>query len=255
MQSTNWSYQWQVFLLALSIFTRLPVPVNIPYSEERKNEAYKFAGLVGLVVGAIGAMVFILASQLWPPTIAVVLSMASTIYVTGAFHEDGFADTCDGFGGGFTPERKLAIMKDSRVGAYGLIGMVLILLLKFVTLVEIEQLGLALIVAHSLSRTMAVSFIYTHDYVRADSDSKLHISANVTAEQERTWLVYIGLVALLLLANLALILLLTTVLLLLRWLFSTWLIRQIGGYSGDALGAIQQISEVICYLVFAAWWL
>ncbi|WP_432459759.1 MULTISPECIES: adenosylcobinamide-GDP ribazoletransferase [unclassified Agarivorans] len=247
------TYQWQVLLLAISIFTRLPVPADLPYSEDRKNESYKFSPLVGLLVGCLSALVYSLSAQLWPQSVAVVLSMIASIYMTGAFHEDGFADTCDGFGGGFTPLRKLEIMKDSRVGAYALIGMVLVLLLKYVSLSELHQVPLALMIAHTLSRCVAVSFIYSHGYVRQSEQSKLNIAHSPSRNNDRLVLLLISLLSLSLLPSLGLAVALVGVLLLARFGFGRWLHVQIGGYTGDALGAIQQLSELLCYLFLLYW--
>ncbi|MDB1125122.1 adenosylcobinamide-GDP ribazoletransferase [Vibrio algarum] len=242
----------QVFLLAISIFTRIPVSASVPYSEARKNESYKYGGLVGLVIGGLTALVYMIAASIWPTEVAVVISMAFSVYATGAFHEDGFADTCDGFGGGFTPERKLEIMKDSRVGAYALLAVVLILLLKYTTLVSLEQIPLALVIAHVLSRSMAISFIYTHGYVRQTEQSKLKIAKSPSSKYDFLTMIIIAGLMTLFIPTFKLAFVLIATLLLARIWFSRWMIKQVGGYTGDALGAIQQISEVLCYLVFLA---
>ncbi|MEI6858753.1 MAG: adenosylcobinamide-GDP ribazoletransferase [Shewanella sp.] len=246
--------EWQVFLLSVAIFTRIPISASVPYSEERKNESYKYCGLVGLLIGSLTAGVFCLSNLLWPTTVAVVISMVFSIYATGAFHEDGFADTCDGFGGGFTAERKLEIMKDSRVGAYALLGMVLILLLKYTTLVSLTQVPLALIITHVLSRSLAVSFIYTHGYVRQIEQSKLKVVKSTSSQRDFFTLIVIATLVLLIIPNISVVLALIAMLLLSRLLFSRWMIKQVGGYTGDALGAVQQMSEVICYLTLLLFW-
>lgn len=246
--------EWQIFLLSLSIFTRIPVSAEVPYSEERKNESYKYCGLVGLVTGILTAMVYAIAAHLWPADVAIVLSMIFSVYITGAFHEDGFADTCDGFGGGFTPERKLEIMKDSRVGAYGLIGMVLILMLKFTILTSITEVATALIVAHVLSRSLAVSYIFTHGYVRQTEESKLKVAKSPSSSSDFAYLTMIALLTLVIFTSAKTSVLLILGLLVLRWLCSRWMMRQVGGYTGDALGAVQQISEVVCYLMLFLLW-
>lgn len=245
--------EWQVYCLALMIFTRIPVPQSTPYSEALKNESYKYAGLVGLLVGGLNAVVYFLAVQLWPIEIAVVLSMMAGIYLTGAFHEDGFADTCDGFGGGFTPQRKLEIMKDSRVGAYALLGIVMILLLKYSSLTALGQFGMSevmisIVLAHILSRTIAVSFIYTHDYVRQTEHSKLKVSPSQHAKRDRDTLLIIALGSLALLPYWSYAIGIVAFLSITRWLLGRWMVRQVGGYTGDALGATQQITEGVCYL-------
>lgn len=241
--------EWQIFLLSLSIFTRIPVSASVPYSEERKNESYKYCGLVGLLVGGLTAVMFSLANILWSVNIAVVISMIFSIYITGAFHEDGFADTCDGFGGGFTPERKLEIMKDSRVGAYALLGTVLILLLKFTSLSELTLIPLALVLGHTLSRSLAVSFIYTHGYVRQTEQSKLKVAKSPSSGSDFLVLMLVAALTCLLIPDFESASLIIVGLLLLRFVLGRWMVRQVGGYTGDALGAVQQISEVVIYLL------
>ena len=241
--------EWQVFLLSLSIYSRVPVSISIPYSEERKNESYKYCGLVGLVVGMLTALLYYLSSQIWPSDVAVVLSMIFSVYITGAFHEDGFADTCDGFGGGMTQERKLAIMKDSSVGAYGVLGVVLILLLKFTLLTSLPSVPVALIVAYVVSRSLAVSFIYTHAYVRQAEQSKLNVAKSPSSNLDFIILLAIALVTIIACLGIGLGTILMIAMLISRVFFSRWLLKHVGGYTGDALGAIQQMSEIICYII------
>jgi hypothetical protein len=115
----------EYFFGAIRFFTRLPVPAWVGHSAEALNRSARYFPAVGLLIGGIGALVFIAAAQFWPQPVAVLLSMAATIYATGAFHEDGLADTVDGLGGGWEKLRILEIMKDSRVGSYGVVAMVL----------------------------------------------------------------------------------------------------------------------------------
>ncbi len=99
----------QIFFAALMFFTRIPCPTWVKHSQETLNKASRYFPLIGWIVGAIGASVFWISSLLFPPVLAVLLSMIATILLTGAFHEDGFADVCDGFGGGWTQEEILRI--------------------------------------------------------------------------------------------------------------------------------------------------
>ena len=94
--------------------------------------------LIGWIVGGFSALIFWASSFLFPVSISIIFSMIASILVTGAFHEDGFADVCDGFGGGWTKEKILEIMKDSRVGSYGVIGMILMLGTKFAVLYQMN---------------------------------------------------------------------------------------------------------------------
>ncbi|MGB7501352.1 MAG: adenosylcobinamide-GDP ribazoletransferase, partial [Azonexus sp.] len=104
----------EYFFGAIRFFTRLPVPGWVGHSTEALNRSARYFPAVGLLVGGIGALVFLGAMQVWPQPVAVLLSMAATIYATGAFHEDGLSDSVDGLGGGWDKLRILEIMKDSR---------------------------------------------------------------------------------------------------------------------------------------------
>jgi adenosylcobinamide-GDP ribazoletransferase len=205
------------------------------------------------VVAVITAATYAVAAFFLPAPVAVILSTAAGIYATGAFHEDGFADMCDGFGGGMTPERVLEIMKDSRIGAYGAIGTICLLALKLTTLSMLPPLAAigALFVAHPLSRLMATSLIWRLDYARAEGKAKPlaqkmsggeFLLAAVTAIVPALavvalqWLTWSALLAGVGLAAIATI-----------WLARKF-VRRIGGYTGDCLGAVQQVSEVMFYL-------
>ena len=140
----------KIFFTAVQYYTRIPCPRWVGHSQDQLNEASKYFPLMGWIVGGASAGVFYLAQFIFPVSISVLLSMAAGILLTGAFHEDGFADTCDGFGGGWTKAEVLEIMKDSRIGSYGTIGLVLILLSKFLfTNIPNTAIPLALWVAHS----------------------------------------------------------------------------------------------------------
>jgi len=150
-------HQVELFFTALGIFTRIPVPAWVPWSPERLNHAARYFPLVGWIVGAVAAAGLYLASLLLPVSVAVLLSMALALRLTGAFHEDGWADTCDGLGGGWDKLQALAIMKDSRIGTYGAAGLMLMLASKAAALIELatHSPGLAAIAlgaAHPLSR-------------------------------------------------------------------------------------------------------
>ena len=125
--------EWNIFKTALLFFTRIPVGRHSDWNQEYVDKATSYLPVIGLLVGGFGGLVFFGASCIFPQTVAIVLSMMATVLLTGAFHEDGFCDVCDGFGGGYTKEQRLSIMKDSRSGAYAVIGATLLLLLKFST--------------------------------------------------------------------------------------------------------------------------
>ena len=152
----------RIFFTALMFFTRIPCPKWVDHSEEYLNKSSKYFPLIGWIVGGISALFYCLCSYILPFPIAILLSMLASIWATGAFHEDGLADVCDGFGGGWTKEKILLIMKDSRVGAFGVIGLVMVLLIKYVSLISIPVqsktiIPLVIISAHSLSRFFAIT--------------------------------------------------------------------------------------------------
>ena len=163
-------HEAELFFNALRFFTRLPVPGWVGHSTELLNSAARWFPAVGWVIGAIGAAAYWLTGYLFPASLAILISMAATLLATGAFHEDGFADSCDGFGGGWDKTQVLAIMKDSRIGSYGTLGIAMMLAAKFAALSEMEDeaVVLALLVAHPLSRLAATALIRFLDYVRDD---------------------------------------------------------------------------------------
>ncbi|MYN43262.1 adenosylcobinamide-GDP ribazoletransferase [Duganella sp. FT109W] len=246
-------HQLRLFFTALQFFTRLPIPRWVGFDPAWLNQASRYFPLVGVLVALIAGAAYALAACFLPAPVAVVISTAVGIYTTGAFHEDGFADMCDGFGGGMTPERVLEIMKDSRIGAYGAIGTICMLGLKLVTLSLLPPLAAigALLVAHPLSRLMATSLIWRLDYARAEGKAKplaqkmrgsefliAAITAIVPALVviELRWLPPAALVSGVIVAAIA------------AWWLARKCVRRIGGYTGDCLGAVQQVTEVMFYL-------
>ena len=134
-------YQVELFLTAVAFFTRIPIPAAVPWSPQRLNQSARYFPWIGWLVGGAAAAVLGLALQVLPVSVAVVLSIAATLRLTGAFHEDGFADACDGLGGGWQRDEVLRIMKDSRIGSYGAAGLALMLLAKAAALIELTALA------------------------------------------------------------------------------------------------------------------
>jgi len=257
--------EWRYFLLAVGFFTRLPVSSFADFQEQELNHSAKYFPLVGILVGIVGAAMLVLASLIFPASIAVLLSMVATIYVTGAFHEDGLADSADGLGGGWDKERILTIMQDSRLGTYGALALFLMLFAKFQLLSALPAQGLAyvLIAAHALSRLCAVYIMATLSYVKAAGKAK-PLASKVQA-RDLTVATLFGLLPLVplywnVLANSADVR--DFVMLTLSWLLSVsfagyWWRHKIrhwlGGYTGDCLGAMQQLTELAFYLGMLAY--
>ncbi len=244
-----------IFFTALMFFTRIPCPKWVNHDPEYLRLSAKYFPLIGGIVGSIGAVVFYGFSFIFSVEIALLLSMFSTIYTTGAFHEDGFADVCDGFGGGWTKDKILLIMKDSRLGTYGTIGILLLLSVKFATLREMELyfIPLVIISGHTISRFIATTLIYTHPYVRDTDDSKAKPAAKSIGFSTLLISGVFGIAPLFLFKNPWIFITLIPLYLSKMWLghkFKKW----IGGQTGDCAGAVQQLSEVIFYLSILGLW-
>lgn len=226
--------------------TRIPTP-KVEYSEEILNKASRFFPLVGGIVGILNFVCFWLCSQIYSKEISLALCMVFSFLLTGGFHEDGLADSCDAFGGGYTKERILEIMKDSRIGSFGVLGLFSILLLKFLTLREISNSKLlaGFILGHSLSRLQPIWVMHFLRYVQFEGKSKpIAIQPSVSTLLIAHLNVF---VFVLLFQEIKLFwLFLPIVLFTLIYIF--YLKKRISGYTGDSLGAGQQISEVLIYL-------
>jgi adenosylcobinamide-GDP ribazoletransferase len=246
------------FFTALGYFTRMPVPRWVGFEPHYLNAAARYFPLVGAVVGGLSALVYLAALHVFPPGVAVLLSMAASLLLTGAFHEDGLADCVDAFGGAYKRDDALRIMHDSRIGAFGAIALVIALALKWQTLAALPPLRAAslMIAAHAASRASAISYLATLDYVRAAGKAKpvaqrLSGPALLCAALfGLPWLLwpngpgvpdwrFAGSIL--------------AVLMVLRLLMGRYFVRRIGGYTGDCLGFAQQIFELSIYLVGLAW--
>ena len=236
-------------------FTRIPCPKWVTHDPTYLQKSSKYFPLIGILVGAIGAVVFSLSSEVFSKEISILLSMFSTVYTTGGFHEDGFADVCDGFGGGWTKEKILLIMKDSTLGTYGVIGLIILLALKFSALREMpnQRLILALISAHALSRFIATTLLFTHPYVQDIEKSKVKPTAKSMEISQLVIAGIFGIALLLLFQSFWVFLVLIPAYLSKMYLgrkFTKW----IGGQTGDCAGAVQQLSEVVIYLSLILVW-
>lgn len=246
--------EFKILLTALSFYTRVPVGNIKGWSEEMLNKATRYFPFIGILVGGVGALVFWTLSFYLPVSIAIGLSMVVTILFTGAFHEDGFADFCDGFGGGYTPGRILEIMKDSRIGTYGSVGLLGMLGIKFMTLVHIDSLRIPilLIAGHAISRILPVLLIYTSEYARLDATSKTKPVGKADSIFSLLFAITLGASPLFFLGWQE-ILISVGLLMVLTFFFRNYITRKLGGYTGDVLGALQQLCEVFFYLAILSY--
>ncbi len=239
--------EWAVLLLAVQFLTRLPLPADVGWTPERMAATPRWHPFVGVLIGLVCAAVYMLAAHVFPPTIAALLSTAAGLLATGCFHEDGFADSCDGLGGGSTRERALEIMRDSRIGTYGAAGLGMMLAGKVLALgaLPVAIAPWVLIAGHAASRASSVLVIATSSYVRDHGTGK-PVSDGISGAS-LTFALATGAAALLALAFVVPPAAIAGGLaglgaghLLMRARFE----RRLGGYTGDCLGAVQQTSEV-----------
>lgn len=242
----------KIFLTAISFFTRIPVP-KFDFKEEYLTQCCRYFSLIGLIVGLGSYFAFNLTFEYIGLKPAIITALTVAVIMTGAFHEDGLADMADGFGGGWTKEKKLEIMKDSRLGTYGTVTLILLFAFKislYHELIRVNQLPILLLfflATHSLSRMAAASLMLTMPYVQETDKSKSKPVATL---------------------NFGSFMLLTTVavaplgfmpaqffyvfipLSILIGFMKFFLTKQIGGITGDCLGGCQQIGELVCVASF-----
>jgi adenosylcobinamide-GDP ribazoletransferase len=208
--------------------------------------------VVGLGIGLLGGILYALAIALdLPPLLAAIIAIAGTVAATGALHEDGLADTVDGFGGGGDRDRKLQIMRDSRIGTYGVIALVLAVGARVVALASFDDdtdAVAALILCQAASRGLMVTAMRHEPLACGDG---LAAAAGRPSQAAMLWALGLGGFTALVLAGL------DGVVALVAGAAVTWAIarfarRQIGGVTGDVLGAVQQGSEIAMLLALVA---
>ena len=240
---------WEEIKLALAFLTRLPVPA----SNAKMPAALRVFPLIGFMLGVFsGALGLALISVGLSTTLAIIFALAFSVLLTGALHEDAIADVADGFGGGATTESKLEIMKDSRIGTFGVAALIFVMILRMVSLSEIaasnfvgpEVIVFAWAAAACLARALAVSLMATTKNARGSGlaqsvgkpNTRTHMQALVLGLLlSSSMSVYIAGWT----PTLAAILISVAVFLSVRWLA----IRQIGGHTGDVAGAVVILCE------------
>ncbi len=254
----------KIFFTALMFYTRIPCPNNIDHSPEYINKATRYFPLVGWIVGGISFFVYWFSLQLFNIHLALLFSLMAGVGVTGAFHEDGLADVFDGFGGGWTKSKILEIMKDSRIGAYGVIALIFLFAIKYFSLTDLLLklntinyffIALIFISYHSLARLTAINIVFTSQYSREDESSKAKPIAKSYSYKEIIGAYFGGLLPLMGLCFWKWKFCFVLVTLFLLYYFSKrYFEKWIDGYTGDCLGAVEQLAECTCLLTFLALW-
>ncbi len=242
---------WRDCKIAHVFLTRLPLRVEGTIAPQQVIGAAWAYPLVGVSVALVAAAAYFLCHWLGlPDTLCAIAALAASIVFTGCFHEDGLADTADGFGGGWTAERKLEIMRDSRLGSYGGAALILSIVARVAALAALPALVVlpALLVAHGLSRALLPLPSFIADTARLDG-----MAAEASRPKRRTAILALAIGTLIALFCLGLIdgLVAVALALVIAWLMTRLARAQIGGYTGDVLGATQQLAEILllCFAV------
>ncbi len=241
--------------VSIAFSTRLPLARAAPISGTDSAQgllarAVWALPIAGVVVGVIGAVVYALAHwaglPAWP---AAALAIAATLAATGCLHEDGLADTADGFGGGKTREQKLDIMRDSRIGTYGVCALALSILLRasaVAGLADPAPVAAALIAAHAAARAAMPILMFSVPPARSDG---LSFAAGRPDRVRAAVAAAVGILALVVGLGFAHAILAVVLLLIVIALVAWLSFKQIGGQTGDVLGALEQVSEIVLLLV------
>ena len=248
--------EWAKLVLAAQFLTRLPLRTDRLFSAGRMADAPRYFPLVGLLIGVASAGAYWLAALALPHLVAVIVAICAGLLLTGAFHEDGLADTFDGIGGGLNRDQSLEIMKDSRLGTYGTAALVGALALKAAALAAMPPFWViaSLPLAHCTSRLSAVLVIATSRYVREEGTGKPVSQGLSSASLGVASVIGVGAVSISLIwcqpiALVSGLALMGVMHVAMRLMFEP----KLGGYTGDTLGAMQQASEIGFYLGVLAW--
>jgi len=235
----------RLLVFAAQLLTRLPTPAQKLPAPDALARSAKYFPLVGMLIGAMAASILLLSGLGLKGALPALLAVGAGALITGAFHEDGLADAADGLGGGATPARRLEIMKDSRTGTYGVVALALVLAIKVAALTDIEPRAAAavtLIAAHAGGRAAAVVVMARQHYARDPDDAKLKPSAMGVTLAETLVAIVLALLPLLLMQpGAALAAVLTGGMAAAGMALVAR--RLIGGYTGDVLGAVEQVFE------------
>ena len=253
--------QLDLFFCALQFLTRVPVPSNPRFEPAWITRCARYYPLVGQLVGAVCAGVLLAASNVWPGLTPALLAIAVGVLMTGAFHEDGLADTADGLGGGQDVAQRLVIMKDSRIGSYGAIALGLCLALKASALSGFTPVVAAclLLAAHGGGRAAAVVAMFCLRHVSDPATARYKPTAEGVRGGEVLFAVLVSLWPLAFLPPVQAALAVAGGAVF-AWLMALAARRLVGGYTGDVLGAIEQLFELgfllaagTAALVLGAW--
>lgn len=237
------------FQAALMMFSRLPFSYQTLESDDFKQSLI-YLPLVGLVIGLFCAAVYSALLFFLPTNIALFFALVSGVMATGALHEDGFADCCDGFFASGDKDTILRIMRDSTNGSYATLGLIVLFAAKLLLLLSLfaEQAVLTFIVMHVFARFVPLWIVNSIPHCNS-GQHKMSADLNLNRSHLYGALTFTSVAAWLFL-SLSFVLLLLVCLWILSKLLQKLFMHKLGGYNGDCLGAGEQLAEVLILLLF-----
>ena len=250
------AYQFEKLAIALQFFSRIPLPKSVTdkiNAESNLAESAHLFSIIGLLIAIVPAFVWYLSASLLAPTIAAGLAIATGMLLTGGLHEDGLADCADGLGGGNTRARALKIMKDSRIGTYGAAAMIFSIGIRWAALATLSPYAgiFALLIAHAVSRSTMTLAIKYSTYARTEGVGNA-VSSGIPSEQFTLTLAIAFIIALLLGGGYGVFA--GVIGFLIAGAMLLFLEKRLNGYTGDGLGAMQQLSEITILVILSACW-
>lgn len=238
------------FILMLQFLTKLPINIEINADEEILRKGMVYFPLTGLVIGILNAAVYMLFSTILSSTLSAIIVTLFNVCLTGAFHLDGLADTCDGIYSSRNRERMLEIMKDSRIGTNGAAAIFFDLTLRIALLSSMKgpDTVKAILAASILSRTILVFLSYISVYARKENGLGNLFIGKITMKSNSIALSMATALSLLILGWKALII--TASVILIMTLYQKYIKSKIGGMTGDTLGAAAELTEVLVLFIF-----
>ncbi|MBL4930241.1 adenosylcobinamide-GDP ribazoletransferase [Clostridium paridis] len=241
------------FILILQFMTRIPININLKVERENFQKGVAFFPLVGLIVGIFEAAIFYIGSRVFPFNISIFITVISHVVITGAIHIDGLGDTIDGIFSGRSKEKILEIMKDSRVGTFGALGIIFLIVGKIITLSSINHIEVykGIILAPIISRTLITLLMYKRKYAR-EKEGMGDLFIGVLEKKNFVIALLTGITLISIIGRIKGVILLI-ICFFFTILFRNYIEKRIGGVTGDILGASVELNELLVFLIYSCY--
>lgn len=241
----------KTFILAIQFMTRIPININLDIKREDFQKTVKFFPIIGLIVGGFEIFIYYICSKVMSNNLASFMTILSHIVITGGIHMDGLSDTADGIFSGRSKQKILEIMKDSRVGTFGALAIIFLVVGKIIILTDMPELNIftAIILAPIISRTMNIFLMYNRKYARQE-ESMGDLFIGVLEKKN-----YIICLVLSIIITITIGKLYGIIVFLISFIFTiifrNYIEKKIDGLTGDILGASDELNEFLIYLLFS----